>query len=499
MTDPRTRLGEAVTLQKQGNTARARTICLSLLAEKSIHAETRFLLSLLEMQDKNYDDALYYIDAAIASQPHNLAALNNRGAILRALGRHAQALETYDRILAIKPDHAEALSNRGNVMFDLGRYDDAIAAFDAAFAANPGFADALTNKANTLFRIRRFDDAWAANQQALKVDPGYSRAWFGLGTILAERGENDAAIAHFDRALASWPENPDAHFNKSLCLLRKGDFENGLPAYEYRWKKKNFTSQPPSFTQPRWTGAEDLTGKTILLYCEQGFGDTIQFLRYIPHIRAAKIVLEVQEPLLRLTQANFPDATVIPQGAPLPDFDYHCAFMSLPLAMGVNIDNAPYLAATPRAMPPASKPRIGIVWAGRPTHRNDINRSIPLPEFAAIFSDDFDFISLQKDRADNLSPYPQVIDMGTGLHDFADTAQIIMALDLVVAVDTSVVHLAGALGKPVWVLVPAVPDWRWLLHRADSPWYPSMRLYRQPAQGDWQTPLTAIKADLKTI
>jgi tetratricopeptide (TPR) repeat protein len=493
MSNAHARLSDAAALQTQGDLGRARTLCLELLTDNNIRTNVLFLLSIIETQAENYTLALQYIDDAIARTNPTPGALNNRGAILRALGRHDDALATYDRALTLDPKNADVLSNRANVLFDMGRPDDALACLDAAIAAHPALANAMASKANILFKLRRYDDARAANEQVLKIDPDNSRAWFGLGTLLAEFGDYDQAIAHYNRALASWPENPDAQFNRSLCLLRKGDFARGLPGYEYRWKKKNFTSAPRKFDQPLWDGTQDLRGKTILLHAEQGYGDTIQFLRYIPHISAGRIILEVQEPLLRLTQKNFPDITVIAQGQTIPTFDYHCPLMSLMLAMGADIANEPYLKAAARTLPFTSKkPRIGVAWSGRPTHRNDINRSIPLETFTSIFSDDYEFTSLQKDQ-----PLPKTAQIQ--INDFVDTAEIIMALDLVITVDTSVAHLAGALGKPVWVLIPAVPDWRWLLDRADTPWYPTMRLYRQPSLGDWATPLAAVRADLAKL
>lgn len=493
MSNAHARLSDAAALQTQGDLVRARMLCLDLLTENNIRTHVLFLLSIIETQAEDYALALQYIDDALARTNPTPGALNNRGAILRALGRHDDALATYDRALALDPENADVLSNRANVLFDMGRPDDALACLDAAIAAHPALANAMASKANILFKLRRYDDARATNEQVLKIDPGNSRAWFGLGTLLAEFGDYDQAIAHYDRALASWPENPDAQFNRSLCLLRKGDFAGGLPGYEYRWKKKNFTSAPRKFARPLWNGTQDLRDKTILLHAEQGYGDTIQFLRYIPHIPAGRIILEVQEPLLRLTQANFPDITIIAQGQTIPAFDYHCPLMSLMLAMGTDIGNVPYLKAAPRPLPPTSKPRIGVIWSGRPTHRNDINRSIPLEIFASVFSDDYEFISLQKEKAE----HPRLT--GSQINDFTDTAEIIMALDLVISVDTSVAHLAGALGKPVWTLIPAVPDWRWLQDRTDTPWYPTMRLYRQPKIGDWTTPLAAVKADLAKL
>ena len=293
------------------------------------------------------------------------------------------------------------------------------------------------------------------------------------------------------------PDLAEAHWNLALALLATGDFERGWQEHEWRWRA-NVIGPEQSFRQPLWLGAEDLTGKTILLHNEQGLGDALQFVRYAPQVRqrGARVVLRVQRPLLSLMAGLAGADHVIAEGDALPEFDYHCPLLSLPLAFGTHLQNIP--AGIPYLHPAADRlakwqsilgertaPRIGLAWSGNPAHKNDRNRSIALKQLLPLLSvPGVRFVSLQRDlREDDaavLGNLPALVSIGAQLDDFADTAAAISLLDLVITVDTAVAHLAGALGKPVWVLLPFAPDWRWLLKREDSPWYPTARLFRQP-------------------
>ena len=325
----------------------------------------------------------------------------------------------------------------------------------------------------------------------------------------------EAALECYDRVRALQPDFVDAHYNKSLCRLLTGDLVRGFATHEWRWETAQHRSFKRDFKQPLWTGGEDIAGKTVLLHAEQGFGDTIQFCRYAPLVaaRGARVVLEVQEPLFALMTGLQGVAELRARGEVLPDFDLHCPLLSLPRAFATRLETVPatvpYLRAAPEKtahwgerLGVKARPRIGLAWSGRPTHKNDHNRSIELAVFLQIFAGiEADLVSLQREMRDAdaelLRTRGGVVHFGADLKDFADTAALIVNLDLVVAVDTSVVHLAGALGKPVWVLLPFIPDWRWLLDRPDSPWYPTARLFRQDDSRQWDGVIARVNAALR--
>jgi hypothetical protein len=322
----------------------------------------------------------------------------------------------------------------------------------------------------------------------------------------------DEAAASFDRAIAVAPDLPEARWNKALLDLSRGDFASGLPGYEWRWRRGDAEGLR-NFTQPQWRG-EDLDGRTILLHAEQGFGDTLQMVRYVPMVaaRGGRVILEVPDALLPLLADLKGAAALLGRGSALPDFDLHCPLMSLPLAFGTTLDtipsDVPYLRApTGRLNAWRARldnlpcPRIGLVWSGKPSHKNDHNRSIPLATFApAVRQTGLTFVSLQREYRDadrtDLARWPNLKRFDHALTDFADTAALIDQLDLVIAVDTAVAHLAGAMGKPLWVLLSHIQDWRWLLGHADSPWYPTARLLRQPQIGDWDSVIAKLTQDL---
>jgi tetratricopeptide (TPR) repeat protein len=322
----------------------------------------------------------------------------------------------------------------------------------------------------------------------------------------------EEALESFDRALALKPDLAEAHWNKALLLLELGDFARGLPEYEWRWRRES-ELKPRDFTQPAWRG-EELGGRTILLHSEQGFGDSIQLLRYVPMVAAkgGRVVLEIPDSLMPLVGRRDGVVAMVKPGAPLPPFDLHCPLMSLPLAFGTTLATVPaqvpYLQVpVERAadwrdrLPGTGRPRVGLVWSGKPTHKNDHNRSIALHRLAPLLSlSGIDFVSLQREyrEADMaaLAASRNLRRLDAALADFADTAAVVEAVDLVITVDTAVAHLAGALGKPVWILVSSIQDWRWLLQREDSPWYPTARLFRQPEIGDWDSVIGRLAREL---
>jgi tetratricopeptide (TPR) repeat protein len=452
---------------------------------------------------KRFDEALASFDRALALRPDNAEALGSRGVTLHALRRFDEALASYDRALALRPDNAEVHVNRGVTLFELKRFTEALASGDRALALRPDYPEAHSSRGNALTMLKRFDEALADYDRALALRPDYAEAHTNLGVTLHALKRFDDALQCHERAVAARPDFAEAHYNEGLCRLLTGDFERGWAKHEWWRDIEQFKHSKRNFVQPRLTGSQEISGKTILLHAEQGFGDTIQFCRYAPRIAAlgGRVILEVQRPLHDLMQTLPGAAQILSKGDPLPDFDMHCPMLSLPLVFGTGLAtipcDTPYLRASAQAaadwnarLPPKTRPRIGLAWSGRPEHNNDQNRSIDLASFLSPLEEiDATLVSLQRDvRAADaivLQERSDVIHFGEELKDFSDTAALAANLDLVIAVDTSVAHLAGALAKPVWVLLPFIPDWRWLLDRDDSPWYPTARLFRQDGSRQW--------------
>ncbi|MGA8970281.1 MAG: tetratricopeptide repeat protein, partial [Pseudolabrys sp.] len=497
---------------------------------------------------KRYDEALASYDCAIALRPNLVEAHCNRGNTLRELRRYEEALTSYDRALALLPTLVEAISNRGITLAELKRYDEALDAFaraialrpndaelfnkrgvildqikrpaesladyDRALALRPDYTDALYNRGNALHDLKRFDEALACYDQLLPLRPNDGNTFNNRGKILKELNRYDEAFACSARALALLPENIVAHCNESLMRLLTGDFARGFLEYEWRWRKADMAPAQRNFPQPLWLGEGDIAGKTILLHSEQGFGDAIHFCRYAPLVaaRGARVILEVRPPLVQLMGSLAGPAEIVASGDALPAFDIHCPLLSLPLAMGTRLDTVPaqvpYLSvASDKAaewgarLGAKTRPRIGLAWSGNVIHERDKERSIGLRNFLRLLDIDATFVSLHKEvGADDvavLAERSDILHFGDALADYADTAALIAQLDLVVSVDTSVVHLAGALAKPVWILVTYVPDWRWMLEREDSPWYPTARLFRQTAAREWDSVLARVHAALR--
>jgi tetratricopeptide (TPR) repeat protein len=463
---------------------------------------------------KQHQDALDIFDKAIALKHDHANALNNRGLTLATLGRHVEALASWGRALAADPGHAEALHARGNALFTLKRFAEALEDYDRFLALRPDDADVLNNRGSSLSELGRLDEAVESYARALELDPKLPEVHINKGHVLADLHRFDEALAAYADAAAIGPKHAEAKFCESLVRLRLGEFAQGWRDYEWRWRQASWGERGRDFPSPLWLGEQSLAGKTILLHAEQGFGDTIQFVRYVPLLArlGARVVLEVQPPLTPLLSGMDGASCVLARGEALPAFDLHCPLMSLPLAFGTESRSIPSDGAYIRT--PADRVsdwqarlgqtrglRVGIAWAGSSVHEHDRSRSMALERFASVLSvPGIEFVSIQKDLspadAATLRRYGNVRPVGDELGDFADTAAVVARMDLVVAVDTSVVHLAGALMRPVWVLVPFSPDFRWLLGREDSPWYPTARLFRQPRFGDWESVLARVRDEL---
>jgi tetratricopeptide (TPR) repeat protein len=463
---------------------------------------------------ERFDEALASFDRASALRPDNVEALGSRGVTLHMLRRFDEALASYDRALALRPDNAEVHSNRSVTLFELKRFAEALASCDRALALRPDFPEALSSRGNSLSVLKRFDEALENYDRALALRPDYPEAHTGLGVTLHELKRFGEALQCYERAVAGRPDFAEAHYNEGLCRLLTGDFDRGWVKHDWWRETVQLKRASRNFAQPRLTGSQEIAGKTILLHAEQGFGDTIQFCRYAPRIAAlgGRVILEVQRPLHDLMHTLPGAARIVSKGDPLPDFDMHCPMLGLPLAFGTGIATipreTPYLFASAQAMAtwnarlaPRTRPRIGLAWSGRPEHNNDQNRSIDLASFLAPLQGiDATLVSLQREvraaDAVGLQERSDLIHFGKELNDFSDTAALVANMDLVIAVDTSVAHLAGALAKPVWILLPFVPDWRWLLDRDDSPWYPTARLFRQDDSRQWDSAFGRLRAAL---
>jgi len=461
---------------------------------------------------KRYDEALADYDRALALRPRYAMALSNRGVVLKELKRHEEALACYDRALTLRPDYVDAHCNRGNVLKELNRCEEALASYERALVLRPDHADTHYNRGASLYQLKRYDEALASYERSLALRPDHADTHYNRGVTLVELRRFDEALASYGHAIALQPDHAEARFNRATCPLLIADFDRGWKSYESRWDIGSGKSGRRGFAQPLWLGEADIAGKTILLHAEQGLGDSLQFCRYAPLVsaRGARVILEVPDSLCGLMGTLAGVHEIVATGQPLPYFDFHCPLLSLPLAFGTRLESIP--STTPYLHAPLQSasggdatwesrhhPRIGLAWSGNPAHKNDRNRSIPLSLLRPLFGIDATFVSLQKDvRAEDATAFKAcgLSHCGDALKDFSHTAAIMTRLDLIISVDTSIAHLAGALARPVWVLLPFIPDWRWLLDRDDSPWYPTARLFRQDAERSWSSVIARVQAAL---
>jgi len=459
---------------------------------------------------KRDDEALTALDKALALRPGDAGALNNRGNALLALGRTREALATFNEALARNPRHGDALLNRGTARATLGQAADALADFDAVLALAPGHPGALYNRGNALSDLSRYAEALAAFDAALKTQPANVKAWNNRGRALQALNRQREAVESFEKAIALQKDYADAHFNAALSLLTLGDYARGFAEYEWRWTRSGMSDTRRSYRGALWLGEYPLTRKTILLHAEQGLGDTIQFARYAPLVAraGANVVLEVQPALKDALASLAGVASVHARGEPLPAYDAHCPLGSLPLALKTDAASIPadipYLHADDAriakwraVIEPLPGKRVAVTWAGNPAHANDRNRSIDVKLLDPLATEGVSFISVQRDLRGGdeefLARHPRVKHIGAELADMADTAAVLTLCDLVIAVDTAVVHLDGALGRTPWVLLPFSPDWRWTLQGERTPWYPRARLFRQPSLGDWTSVIATVR------
>jgi tetratricopeptide (TPR) repeat protein len=539
-------LGEAVALQRQGHLRDAEKAYNRILKIAPDNFDALNLLGAVKAQQGRIGEAQRLFSAAVKVQPRAPQGWANLGQALHGLKRGAEALECLDKARALAPDDIHILNQHANMLLSLGRAGDALAEFRQVLARDPrhlearincglaqaalGLAEqALTefdaalglapshpivqfNRGVALLKLGRYAEALAANDAALADLPEHPGALLNRGRALAQLNQVDAAISSYEALVAQQKDHADAHFNLALTLLTRGDYRRGFAEYEWRWRR---TGMPVPKNRGRlWLGEYPLARKTILLHAEQGLGDTIQFARYVPQLVAAgaSVVLEVPAELKPLMAGFGGAGTVIAHGEAPPPFDVHSPLGSLPLALGTELAMVPppipYLAADPTRLAKWSarldalrRPRVAIAWSGNAGHDNDRNRSIPFSRLAPLFDNPAAFVSVQRDMRDGdaaaLAGESRVTSVGNELDDFRETAAVLALCDLVIAVDTAVVHLAGAMGRPVWVLVPFAPDWRWGLTDETTPWYPTARLFRQTSPGDWDSVIARVGAELK--
>ncbi|MCA3415792.1 MAG: tetratricopeptide repeat protein [Roseomonas sp.] len=451
------------------------------------------------MDQFKLEDALAGIEKALSLRPGSPAFLVNKALVLCTLQRPAEAMEAADAALRGKPDDTSALIARTEALLALGRPEDGLSTIDRALTISPTLAQAHVWRANALILLGQPEKALLSAETARTLAPMDPAAHRGYGFALGNLHRLEEAIVSYDYALKLQPDDREASWNRALALLALGRFEDGWLAYENR-NLRHKTLAARKYPKPLWWGNQQLKDQRLYIYWEQGLGDTIHFARYVLLAAAAgaKVAFSVQDPLRRLFKGFEPAVTVIGQNEAPTEFELHAPLLTLPLAFGTRLETIPafengYLTAPPEDVArwhqrlPAGR-RIGLVWSGSQMHANDANRSLALAKISPLFQPGDVWVSLQKevrDRDRAALEASGILDVSAELGDFADTAALIASLDLVISVDTSVAHLAGALGKPTWVMLPFAPDFRWLLDREDSPWYPSMRLFRQGRAGDW--------------
>ena len=445
-------------------------------------------------------EAIERYQQAIALEPARPDCHFNCGVAWMALDRRDEALKCYDNAIARDPSYAQAHNNRAILLADMQRLDEALQSYEQAIVGQPRLIDAWINRSHLLRGLHRYDEALKDAEAAVTMGPNHCDAHNSRGAALADNGELEDALMSYDRAIELDATRAEPKWNRALVKLSQGDFTEGFRLYEARWGVKSLKLNKRFPDQSLWQGREPLKGKTVLLHAEQGYGDTIQFCRFAGQVRqlGARVILSVPHSLKALLRSSL-GAELIDQSSTV-DFDLHCPLLSLPRALATTLANIPESAGYLR---PAEKiraawatrlsitndrPNVGLVWSGRATHTRDAVRSMSFGTLWPLLNHRIRFIGLQKDvRPPDVEPLADspIENVGGALQDFADTAAVIANLDLVITVDTSVAHLAGALGKPVWILLPRVADWRWLRAREDSPWYHSARLFRQIVPKDW--------------
>ncbi len=476
-------LTRALQFHRQGDLSSAREHYERILVVNPTHFDALHLSGVIAMQLGNNDKGIEFVKRALVVMPASADAWSNLGNGQMAVRDHAGALASFDRAIALDPRNANAHYNRGIALAALLRYDEALASYQRVIDLQPGDASAHNNYGATLALLDRHEESMKHFARAIQCDPRHAGAYNNYGAAFSQLNRHDEAIVHFTRATECDPGHASAHFNLGVVHLVRGEWKKGLALYEWRWKRDD-AEKPLPFDVPQWRG-EDLRGRRIVLWSEQGFGDTLFACRFAKDVRqlGARVILAVQPELVELLKSLDGADEVVSRNGPIPHSDFHCPLMSVLYALDFSLEKLPKLhgflrapheriAAWGERIGPAPGVKIGIACSGTPRHLNDRNRSLPLHMFAPLLRDGVTLFLVQKALRPNdkvwLQTQPQIRDLWPQLKDFADTAAAMEYLDVIVTVDTSVAHLAAALGKPTWILLPFSADWRYLLERSDS-------------------------------
>lgn len=511
-----TKIEEADILYSQNELTKSFEIYREILEINPDHTDALFGIGeILEKQQK-FDLAIKFLSRAIVFEPNKIAALLKRGRIFRLRGLFEHALADFTQIISNHPDHFEALMARGITFGYTKQFYAAIDDFNLAIEINPSCAEAFYNRGVVFEKLHKFVVAIEDYSFAIKLNPHDYRAFNNRGVARRETKCFDAALDDFEKSIKINPDFAEGYYNKSLTLLSIGKLEEGYKLYECRWKTEHFRLQLRNFPQPLWLGNENLTGKTILLHSEQGLGDSIQVCRYIKlfEVIDCTVLLEVEQPLIKLMECLLPSHQIFNKGSSLPSFDYHCPLMSLPLAFSTATQTIPfserYLFADPKQVKnwkpylmQTSKTKVGICWRGNSQHVSDYKRSIKLSSIIDLLDNSFTWVSLQFDVDEKelglVEENANIIHFGPEIGNFAKTAALCESLDAIICVDTSIAHLASALGKKVFLLLSDVADARWQVTGNTTPWYRNTILIRQDDRYSWRPSIEHAKKLLRKI
>lgn len=513
---PHELLQKALDLDRDGNPSQAMWLCREGIRLKGKWPEAHVILGLILYNRQLYADAAAEYRKALAQMPNLFQAHNNLGNALTRLGQLQEAKAAFHRAITIKPDYAVAYTNLGNALRDLGRLDESVQMHLKALEIEPTLAAAYNNMGSVLLDLGRPDEAVTAYQKAIALAPSLPDALGNLAGAFLDSGDMAKAVSGYVNTLRMNPNDVDSHAHLAMTYLLQGNFERGWPEYEWRLRRQGKLAEAEiERAFPRWDGSP-LNGRSILLHSEQGLGDTIHFVRYATLVTqlGGDVILRCQPPLVDLMKSVSGVKQVVPANqSSVPRCDLQCPLLSVPVVLKTNLTNmpatVPYITPDPQRvsswrarLAADGRYRVGLVWAGSPTHKKDRLRSMTLQQLQPMCQvGEASFYSLQKGKSVSQIAEASlpITNLDSEIRDFSDTAAAIQSLDLVIAVDTSVAHLAGALGKPVWVMLPFSPDWRWMLHREDSPWYPTMRLFRQSKPNQWGDVLERIVNELRAV
>jgi Flp pilus assembly protein TadD len=503
---------------QRGRWTDAENLCRQIIHTQSSNYAAWAKLGLSLYRQNKKREAAIALTEALKHQPNSIDIIRLAGLALLESGQPTEAINLFCRVIELLPADSASPPQLAEPHYDLGvalalnrQFDEAIAAYRKSLSIDPNNPFAWNNLGNLLKRAGHLADAIDALKEAIRLKPDWADAQSNLATTYISQGDTNSAEKQFDSALALAPDHPQIHYNHGVLLLLKGDFLRGLPEYEWRWKCSE-VHIPTRFSTPPWRG-DPLNGKMVMLHAEQGLGDTIQFARYVRLVQArgGKIVLCVQPEAVSLLKSIPGVQHVASHPNQLPQCDNHCYLMDLPQALGTTLgtipNRVPYLHPDPALVQSwrdklANQPgiKIGLAWAGRPTHANNANRSIDIAKFAPLAGvSNITFYSVQVGPGSEHVARTDLIDFTPQIKDLSDSAALLANLDLIITVDSAVAHLAGAIAKPVWIMLPFAPDWRWLLRRSDSPWYPTAKLFRQPKPGDWNSVIASIRLELEQL